>query len=232
MKVAVEDGGDEHDFPFSSPSSSQTSSAKPRQQRTRQQQQQQQLYPSWQRGPLLLNDLGGSGRLHDRDPNHRRNPSSFSNLTATLPGLLTPHEGNMSKLGPYSSDDDSGDEFADKDGDKNAAGHGDEQPSTGRTEAVSEFSNLAGTSAIPSKKSVAGERASVGRALELVSSYSTVGYAGWSKFALSTSDGEEEEEDGSTSFEQNKPVSAMEATRDVHPLMYIFLFRTYYIQQP
>lgn len=137
-----------------------------------------------------------------------------------MPALLTCREDNMSKLAIYSSDDDSDlgddDTAAEKDELRNGGETGlrEDQPSTGRTEAVSEFSNLAGmsaatTSVFPLKKAaaLAGDAALGGRTLGLVPSYSTTGYAGWSKFCLATSDGEHEEDGSDTdSFKQNKEV--------------------------
>ncbi|CAM9690151.1 unnamed protein product, partial [Scytosiphon promiscuus] len=204
MKVAVEDSGPGL-FPTSSPSPQKSFSPQERQQRI-----EQQRYPSWQRGPLLLND--GAAGAHGQ--HHRRHSSSLSaGLTPTImPGLLTCREDNMSKLATYSEEDDSDSHdvggadqrrrHASTDSDKN------KQPSTGRTVAVSEFSNLAGLSgaaaavgAFPFKRAAATDA----RSLELVSSYSTAGYAGWSKFCLATSDGEEEEDlDAFSSFGQAK----------------------------
>ncbi|CAM9582506.1 unnamed protein product, partial [Ectocarpus fasciculatus] len=123
-----------------------------------------------------------------------------------MPGLLTCRDDNMSKLATY-SDDDSSDDQALRDGHGNPPGDKNEQPSTGRTVAVSEFSNLAGTSAaatvvFPPRKPAAGGDGT-GRSLGLVPSYSTVEYAGWSKFCLATSD-TENEGDSLGSFEQAK----------------------------
>lgn len=125
----------------------------------------------------------------------------------------------MSKLATYTDDDDSdcldnrGDaDYADQhrriksaDSDKNM------QPSTGRTEAVSEFSNLAGLSATAATTSGACQTkktaAADDRPLALVSSYSTAGYAGWSKFCLAVSDGEGDEDlDIHYTFGQTKQV--------------------------
>lgn len=213
MKAAVEDG-DTNLFPASSSSPQKSFSPQEKQQQT----EQQQRYPSWQRGPLLRNDdtaAGGHGQ------HHRRHSSSLLAGLAptTMPGLLTCRDDNMSKLATYSEEDDSdcpdvvrADQHRRSrsvDGDKN------KQLSTGRTEAVSEFSNLAGLSgaaaagggAFPFKRAAAADA----RSLELVSSYSTAGYAGWSKFCLATSDGEEEEDlDVFSSFGRTKEVSDLE----------------------
>lgn len=146
-----------------------------------------------------------------------------------MPGLLTCREDNMSKLGIYSSDDDDDDDDdydydirirddPDKGELGSAAGRHEDQPSTGRTEAVSEFSNMAGLSAtaataFPTKKAamMAGDGIAGGRTLELVPSYSTTGYAGWSKFCLATSDGEQEEHEDSDFFAERKEVSSRDS---------------------
>ncbi|CAM9404862.1 unnamed protein product [Hapterophycus canaliculatus] len=204
MKVAVEDS-DAHVFPTSSPSPQRSFSAQ-----DKQQQMDQQRYPSWQRGPLLLNDATTGGHCQ----HHRRHSSSLlGGLAPTMmPGLLTCREDNMSKLATYSEEDDS--DHHDGGGadqhrrTKSADSDKSKQPSTGRTAAVSEFSNLAGLSGaaaaagdFPFKRAAAADA----RSLELVSSYSTAGYAGWSKFCLATSDGEEEEDlDTFRSFGQEK----------------------------
>lgn len=182
---------------------------------------EQQRYPSWQRGPLLLDDatVGSHGQQH-----HRRHSSSLSAglPTTPMPGLLTCREDNMSTLATYSEEDGSSD-CHDGGGDrhrrtKSAESDKNKQPSTGRTETVSEFSNLAGLSGaaaaaggvFPFTKASATDA----KSLELVSSYSTAGYAGWSKFCLATSDGEEEEDsDGFRSFGQTKEVSVHQKNR-------------------
>ena len=218
MKVAVEDNHTENIF--TTTSSSQKTPP-----------DQQQRYPSWQRGPLLLSEAAAGDRRYDDDHYHhhyhhhqqqqqqqhpRHSSQKFVNIAApVMPALLTCREDNMSKLAIYSSDDDSDLDGIGKDerGGGATARHED-QPSTGRTEAVSEFSNLAGmsaatvASAFPLKRTAMAGDNGGGRALELVPSYSTTGYAGWSKFCLATSDGEQEDENDSDSSEPRKEVSS------------------------
>ncbi|CAB1097424.1 unnamed protein product [Ectocarpus sp. CCAP 1310/34] len=202
MNVAGEDSeadDDENDL-IAAPSPQQRSPSTPEEKQA----EKKHRHPSGQCGPLLLNHTAAAAA------GHRCRHSSLlplADLDQLMPGLLTCRDDNMSKLATH-SDDDSGDQALGH-GHGSPAGDKNEQPSTGRTVAVSEFSNLAGTGAaatvvFPPRKPAAGGDGRAGRSsLGLVPSYSSVEYAGWSKFCLASSD-TENEGGSSDSFEQAK----------------------------
>ncbi|CBJ30675.1 hypothetical protein Esi_0209_0037 [Ectocarpus siliculosus] len=202
MKVAGEDSeeeDDENDL-IAAPSPQQRSPSAPEEKQA----EKKLRHPSGQCGPLLLNHTAAAAAGRRR----RRRSSLLppADLDPLMPGLLTCRDDNMSKLATYSDDDS--DDQALGDGRGKPAGDTNEQPSTGRTVAVSEFSNLAGTSAaatvvFPPRKPAADGDGRAGRSLGLVPSYSSVEYAGWSKFCLASSD-TENEGGSSGSFEQAK----------------------------
>lgn len=205
MNAAGEDSeeeDDENDL-LAAPSPQQRSPSTPEEKQA----EKEHLHPSGQCGLLMLNHTPAAAAAGGHRRRRRSSLLPPADLDPLMPGLLTCRDDNMSKLATY-SDDDSDDQVL-RDWRGNPPGDKNEQPSTGRTVAASEFSNLAGTSAAatvvsPPRKPAAGGDGT-GRSLGLVPSYSTAEYAGWSKFCLATSD-TENEGSSSGSFEQAKEV--------------------------